>query len=145
MTFSDFPTGPTNHQPEANPFQKATQFSALGVKEGVLGRLAVRRAHRWVRNEKNRGKPGTVERAFSVCVSHPKEVAIPFVPMKVGSRVTDGISGEKGTVRYFGAIEGAKNKEYVGVEWDAKKPRGHDGIVKGFAPRSYSTSAPWFP
>ncbi len=39
--------------------------------------------------------------------------------------------GAQGTVRYYGAIEGAKNPVYVGVEWDEKRPRGHDGIVKG--------------
>jgi len=52
--------------------------------------------------------------------------------MKKDHRIQlDNPYGDKGTIRYVGAIEGAKNPVYVGVEWDKSRPKGHDGTVKG--------------
>eukprot|EP00466_Bigelowiella_natans_P005373 jgi/Bigna1/75689/fgenesh1_pg.36_\ len=68
--------------------------------------------------------------------------ASPPPSLKAGVRIQlDSPDGEKGTIRYVGPIRGAKNPFYVGVEWDLKRERGHDGTVKG---NRYFTCPPGF-
>ncbi|GAB5356398.1 hypothetical protein AAMO2058_000286600 [Amorphochlora amoebiformis] len=50
----------------------------------------------------------------------------------VGARAQlDSPEGEKGTIRYVGPVVGGKLPVYVGIHFDLKRPRGHDGSVKG--------------
>mmetsp|Transcript_17187 Transcript_17187/g.42154 ORF Transcript_17187/g.42154 Transcript_17187/m.42154 type:complete len:559 (-) Transcript_17187:209-1885(-) len=54
------------------------------------------------------------------------------VSVHVGMRVQlDTPEGGKGTVKYVGPIEGAKNPVYVGIHFDEQRVRGHDGLIKG--------------
>jgi hypothetical protein len=51
-----------------------------------------------------------------------------IMPLQLGDRID--CAGHKGTVRYFGAVEGTAG-QWVGVDWDDISRGKHDGTLRG--------------